>query len=112
MDDTGLCDDLPRMVQGAGLLGGAGYLVDEDGRDLYVGAPAGTQPFQPQIEFFHSSQGFGCSGAAGILRDLGRDDDTYREGPPDRTDGRSIAQPQTSCLPAAPGLSVFTDDGP
>jgi hypothetical protein len=110
IDDTGLCDNLPRMVQGSALLGGVGVLMDENGWDTYVGAPPGTQPFQPQVEFFHSSQGFGCSGGAGVLRDTGRDDDTYREGPY-RTDGMSITQVQTPCLPPAPGLSVFVDDG-
>jgi hypothetical protein len=109
IDDTGKCDNMPRMVQGSALLGGAGVLTDEDGRDTYVGAPPGTQPFAPQVEFFHSSQGFGCSGGAGVLRDTGRDYDTYREGPT-RTNGMSITQAQTPCKPPAPGLSVFVDD--
>lgn len=111
IDDTGHCDDMPRMVQGSALLGGLGFLTDEDGRDIYEGAPAGTQPFAPQVEFFHSSQGFGCSGGAGVLRDTGRDRDTYREGP-GRTDGMSVRQAQRPCKPSAPGLSVFLDDGP
>ncbi len=34
--DTGVCDDLPRMVQGAALLGGFGGLFDQDGADVYV----------------------------------------------------------------------------
>ena len=111
VDDTGLCDNLPRMVQGAALLGGVGHLLNEDGRDVYVGAPVGTQPFQPGILFFHSSQGFGCDGGVGILTDRGADDDTYREGPEGRTDGVSISEPETDCF-AAPGLSIFRDDGP
>ena len=110
IDDTGKCDNMPRMVQGSALLGGLGFLTDQDGRDLYEGAPAGTQPFADNVEFFHSSQGFGCSGGAGVLRDTGRDDDTYREGPP-RDDGMSVTQVQTPCKPPAPGLSVFSDDG-
>ncbi len=111
VDDTGLCDNLPRMVQGAALLGGVGHLLNQDGRDLYVGAPVGTQPFQPLIEFYHSSQGFGCDGGVGILDDRGADDDTYREGPRGRKDGVSISEPETDCF-AAPGLNVFRDDGP
>lgn len=111
VDDTGLCDDLPRMVQGAALLGGVGHLLNQDGRDLYVGAPVGTQPFQPGVLFFHSSQGFGCDGGVGILTDRGADDDTYREGPQGRTDGVSIEEAETECF-AAPGLNVFRDDGP
>jgi hypothetical protein len=62
IDDTGVCDNLPRM-EGAALLGGFGVLLDNDGNDLYIGAPADTQPFAPGILFFHSSQGFGCDGA-------------------------------------------------
>jgi hypothetical protein len=60
IDDTGVCDNLPRS---AALLGGFGVLLDNDGNDLYIGAPADTQPFAPGILFFHSSQGFGCDGA-------------------------------------------------
>jgi hypothetical protein len=111
VDDTGVCDNLPRMVQGAALLGGAGVLQDEDGRDVYVGAPDGTQPFMPGILFFHSSQGFGCDGGIGILVDTGADRDSYRESPETRKDGASISQPETNCF-AAPGLGVFRDDGP
>jgi len=110
VDDLGNCDDLPRMVQGTALLGGVGLHLDHDGRDVYVGAPLGTQQFNDQVEFFHSSQGFGCAGGIGFLRDTGRDDDTYREGPR-RTDGMSVQQVQTSCRPGAPGLSIFSDDG-
>jgi hypothetical protein len=111
VDDTGVCDNLPRMVQGAALLGGTGHLLDENGREVYVGAPEGTQPFQPGILFFHSSQGFGCDGGVGILTDRGADRDRYREGPEGRTDGASISEPETACF-AAPGLSIFQDDGP
>jgi hypothetical protein len=111
VDDTGLCDNLPRMVQGAALLGGTGYLLDEDGRDVYMGAPEGTQPFQPGILFFHSSQGFGCDGGVGILADRGADRDSYREGPEGREDGASISATETNCF-AAPGLGSFRDDGP
>jgi hypothetical protein len=110
VDDTGKCDNMPRMVQGTALLGGVGVLMDQDCRDTYLGAPPGTQPFTNQVEFFHSSQGFGCSGGTGVLRDTGHDRDAYREGPT-RTDGMSISQVQTPCKPDVPGLSVFSDDG-
>jgi hypothetical protein len=110
VDDTGVCDNLPRMVQGAALLGGLGHLRDDDGRDVYVGAPDATQPFAPGVLFAHSSQGFGCDGGTGNLLDRGRDDDTYRNGPPGRRDGAAITRAETACF-AAPGLSVFQDDG-
>ncbi|MBA2594841.1 MAG: hypothetical protein M3495_07585 [Pseudomonadota bacterium] len=110
VDDTGLCDDLPRMVQGAALLGGFGVLLDQDGQDLYVGAPVGTQPFMPGILFFHSSQGFGCDGGVGMLTDRGQDLDSYREGPAGRSNGVNLVEPQTACF-AAPGLGFFNDDG-
>jgi hypothetical protein len=110
VDDTGVCDNLPRMVQGAALLGGVGMLLDEGGRDTYIGTPPATQPFASGILFFHSSQGFGCDGGIGILIDRGRDHDLYLEGPPGRADGRSFTQPQTACF-AAPGIGIFQDDG-
>jgi hypothetical protein len=87
VDDTGLCDNLPRMVQGAALLGGVGHLLDEDGKDTYVGAPPGTQPFAPGVLFFHSSQGFGCDSGVGSLNDRGADRDRYLEGPAGRRRG-------------------------
>ncbi|TFV90554.1 hypothetical protein [Blastococcus sp. CT_GayMR16] len=111
IDDTGTCDNLPRMVQGSGLAGGYGLLTDQDGWDTYVGAPPATQPFAPPVQFLHSSQGFGCSGGTGELRDTGLDHDVYREGPT-RADGMSVTQVQTPCAPDAPGVSVFLDDGP
>ncbi len=111
IDDTGVCDNLPRMVQGAALLSGFGVLLDNAGRDLYIGAPADTQPFAPGILFFHSSQGFGCDGGVGSLVDRGSDRDRYREGPQGRINGATLVEPQTACF-AAPGLGTFADDGP
>jgi hypothetical protein len=111
VDDTGVCDNLPRMVQGAALLGGVGHLLDQDGQDTYVGAPPGTQPFAPGILFFHSSQGFGCDTGIGSLSDRGADRDRYLEGPAGRRDGASISETETDCF-AAPGGSIFQDDGP
>jgi hypothetical protein len=111
VDDTGLCDNLPRMMQGTALIGGAGVLMDQDGSDVYLGSPPATQPFNPQIQFFHSSQGFGCTAGLGMLRDTGRDRDGYAGGPANRRDGFATTQPETTCLPAVPGLGVFSDDG-
>jgi hypothetical protein len=112
VDDTGLCDNLSRMVQGTALAGGAGVLLEQGGADSYFGAPAATQPFNPQVQFFHSSQGFGCTGGVGILRDTARGLDTYRNGPANRANGFQTVQPETTCLPGVPGLGVFSDDGP
>jgi hypothetical protein len=112
VDDTGVCDNMPRMVQGTALAGGAGVLLDQGGSDVYQGAPPGTQQFNPQVQFFHSSQGFGCDGGIGVMRDSGRSRDTYREGPANRRDGFTTATPEVTCRPAAPGLGVFSDDGP
>ncbi len=97
------------MVQGTALVGGAEVLLDQDGADLYQGAPDGTQPFNPQVQFFHSSQGFGCDAGLGMLRDTGGDADTYREGPADRRNDFATVQPQTTCEPAVPGVGVFSD---
>jgi hypothetical protein len=65
----------------------------------------------PQIQFFHSSQGFGCDAGLGMLRDTGRDRDSYPGGPANRRDGLATTQPETTCLPAGRGLGVFSDDG-
>ena len=111
VDDTGVCDGMSRMVQGTALLGGAGSLLDEDGADRYAGAPDGVQDFARGVQFFHASQGFGCSGGYGSLRDEGGDHDVYRNGPEDRSDGRSTDEVQEGCRPAAPGASHFSDDG-
>lgn len=99
-----------RNSQGFALAGGLGLLMDQDGRDTDTGAPTSTQPFTEDVRFVHSSQGVGCSGGAGVPRDTGRDDDTYREGSR-RDDGMSDSRLQTQCEPGAPGLSVFSDDG-
>jgi hypothetical protein len=112
VDDTDHCDNLPRQVQGAALLGGAGRLLDEDGRDTYVGSPPNIQDFlPPAIQFRHSSQGFGCDGGIGTLEDKGADRDTYRGGPSNRKDGATISETRTDCF-AAPGQGIFRDDGP
>jgi hypothetical protein len=47
VDDNGLCDNLPRTMQRTALIGGAGVLMDQDGSDVYLGAPPATQPFKP-----------------------------------------------------------------
>jgi hypothetical protein len=112
IDDTGVCDNLPRMVQGAALAGGFGALLDDNGRDVYIGAPPSIQQFSPDVQFFHSSQGFGCDGGEGMLRDTGRGDDTYAEGPVGRANGVTLTEASTTCSPALPGVGIFSDDGP
>jgi hypothetical protein len=112
IDDTGRCDSLPRMVQGSALGGGSGYLLDESGRDVYVGAPPATQDFLPGLSLYHSSQGFGCTGGVGTLVDRGGDRDRYRHGPRGRKDGVSLTEPQTACAPEGLGVGEFSDDGP
>jgi len=81
------------------------------GRDRYEGAPAAQQQFNPGVQFFHSSQGFGCDGGVGVLRDTGNGRDTYLFGPAGGQNGASITQAETTCQPAAPGISSFSDDG-
>lgn len=120
VDDTDRCDNLPRMVQGAGL-GGFGFpgamgrLLDEDGQDVYKGEPPANQLFlEPGIVLTHSSQGFGCDGSVGILEDEGSDRDEYRRGPEGRKDGAQIFDPNIPCESTfpAPGVGIFEDDGP
>jgi hypothetical protein len=111
VDDTGVCDNLSRMVQGSALAGGDGILLDQGGRDRYEGAPESQQQFNPQVQFAHSSQGFGCDGGIGTLRDAGNGRDTYLFGPAGRKNGVSFTQAETTCQPAAPGISSFSDDG-
>jgi hypothetical protein len=112
IDDTGVCDNLPRMVQGAALAGGFGALLDDNGRDIYIGAPPSIQQFSPDVQFFHSSQGFGCDGGVGVLRDTGMGHDTYVESPGGRANGVTRIEPSTTCSPAVPGVGRFSDDGP
>jgi hypothetical protein len=107
IDDTGVCDNLPRMVQGAALLGGLASCST---------TMEATSTSVPRRILSHllrgsSSQGFGCDGGVGTLVDQGSDQDRYREGPRGRINGATLVEPQTACF-AAPGLGIFADDGP
>lgn len=102
LDDSGLCDRLPRMLQGtATTAGSVGVLVDAGGSDHYRGAPPSTQvlePIFPEAAFgvlHHSSQGFGGDKGAGYLLDEdgidtytgvpGHGDDTVVDPTPENT---------------------------
>lgn len=87
IDDTGACDDLPRMLQGTALLEGVGIFINWIGADDYRAAPPKVQNFASGIQFGHSSQGFGGFGGVGFFFDLsGEDTYSYEadasDGPP------------------------------
>jgi hypothetical protein len=72
VDDTGLCDNLPRQMQGtAETAGSYGMLEDRGGADRYRGAPLVKQPFFPPADTMHGSQGWGGIGGVGVLLDEG-----------------------------------------
>ncbi|MGH8991153.1 MAG: hypothetical protein ACRDZ7_06455, partial [Acidimicrobiia bacterium] len=86
VDDTGLCDNLPRQMQGtAETPGSYGILEDLGGADRYHGAPLVKQPFYP-IVTIHGSQGWGGTAGVGVLIDDGGKD-TYT-GVPGHEDDR------------------------
>lgn len=89
VSDTGQCDSVPRHMQGAGVLGGAGALISLLSSSDSYRSPA-------------TGQGFGTSGGAGIFVDwmhMG----TY-EGVPGRG-------PHTEVLPSASNTGYFSDMG-
>ncbi|MGH9036142.1 MAG: hypothetical protein ACRD0O_10285, partial [Acidimicrobiia bacterium] len=94
IDDTGVCDRLPRMMQGTANAGSLGVLLDVSGADRYRGAPPTTQLFDPSVPeaagglMHHGSQGFGGDLGAGYLLDEGGAD-TYA-GVPGRRDEVTI----------------------
>ena len=91
----GSCDGIARSVQGVGLLGGIGLLVDRSGDDSYRAAPRAEQEFVRPLDgpvavhFVHGSQGSGLfGGIGGLWDDAGSD--RYLEGhrpSPSRADG-------------------------
>lgn len=76
IDDTGLCDNLVRQLQGSAQLGGTGALVDGSGNDTYVAAEPALQDFHSRVVLAHGSQAFGSLGGYGILYD-GEGHDSY-----------------------------------
>ena len=91
----GTCDGIGRSVQGVGLLGGAGVLLDRSGDDRYRAPAADRQEFlrpldgPASVRFRHGSQGSGLFGGWGLLwDDGGRDRYRERSRPsPSRADG-------------------------
>lgn len=78
IDDTGVCDRMPRMMQGtANAPGSLGVLIDRAGADRYRGTPGATQLFDPGLPEpvrtqHHGSQGFGGDSATGYFHDSAR----------------------------------------
>jgi len=101
VDDTGLCDNLPRQMQGtAQTAGSVGILDDLQGADHYRGAPLVKQPFPP-LDSMHGSQGWGGGGGLGVLTDHGGQD-TYT-GVPGHADDRVVG-------PSADSSGYFDDE--
>lgn len=106
IDDTGVCDSLPRMMQGTATgPGSIGVLVDQAGSDRYRAPRPENQAFsrklpEPVKTLEHGSQGFGGDGGAGLFFDEAGED-TYR-GVPGRRDGATVE-------PAPDNLGRFTD---
>jgi plastocyanin len=92
VDDRGLCDRIPRQVQGTALLpGSVGVFLNLGGNDRYHGAPPATQDPGPPFSdtpLHHGSQGYGGAQALGLFLDKGGHD-TYT-GVPDRGDERTV----------------------
>lgn len=74
VDDRGLCDNIPRQVQGTGFLPGSiGIFENIGGSDSYRGAPPALQDPGPPFtdKLVHSSQGYGGNGGVGYFLDEG-----------------------------------------
>ncbi|MGR9107842.1 MAG: hypothetical protein ACU843_13010 [Gammaproteobacteria bacterium] len=102
IDDEGVCDNVPRFVQGGANLGGAGLLLDDGGDDRYRGAE-GVEFIAPfNASGVGGSQGFGLNGGFGALLDLAGDD--HYEGVSDRGNGIQV-------LPNSPSTNtgIFVD---
>jgi len=117
-EGEGLCDRIPRFVQGAAnvLPGSIGILVDDLGADTYHGAFAGDfiGPIQnPSTRA--GSLGFGNNQGLGVFLDRATTDDTYQAdnepavtGQPPRGDGVTIP-PGNDSTGAGFGAGVFID---
>ncbi|MGH2757102.1 MAG: hypothetical protein ACRDI3_04870 [Actinomycetota bacterium] len=115
IDDEGVCDVEPRFVQGAANVLGPtiGILIDNAGRDTYVGAHTVdfTAPADAATTGRGGSQGFGNNGAFGILFDAAGID-SYSiigdQGSPARGNGVIIG-PDPQCQNSACSGGVFID---
>jgi plastocyanin len=98
IDDRGLCDRLPRQVQGTAFLPGSlGVLLNLGGNDRYRGAPPATQDMGPPVSdapATHGSQGYGGGMAVGYFLDEGGYD-SYT-GMPGRSDDTMVEPSQDS----------------
>ena len=98
VDDRGLCDRIPRQVQGTALLpGSVGVLLNLGGNDRYRGAPLATQDPGPPFSdtpLQHGSQGFGGAQALGVFVDEGGHDGYT--GVPGRGDDTTVEPSQES----------------
>lgn len=110
IDDTGLCDNLVRQLQGTAQLAGTGTLIDRAGNDTYVAAEPALQDFHSGIVLAHGSQAFGSLGGYGILYDeSGRDAYLTDSGSamPQRGDG--ITQGPSISAGGAINAALFVD---
>jgi hypothetical protein len=117
-EGEGLCDRIPRFVQGAAnvLPGSIGILVDDQGADSYHGAFAGDFVGPIQIPSTRAgSLGFGNNQGVGVFLDRAATDDTYQAdneppvtGQPPRGDDVTIA-PGNDATGAGFGTGLFVD---
>jgi plastocyanin len=98
VDDRGLCDRIPRQVQGTALLpDSVGVFLNLGGNDRYRGAPPATQDPGPPFSdtpLQHGSQGYGGAKAFGLFIDEGGHD-SYT-GVPGRADDTTVEPSQDS----------------
>lgn len=90
IDDTNVCDNVLRLLQGAGNVGGIGILVDQAGVDTYHGACTTSFLAPGDIGSPVCSQGWGALGGLGVLVDGGGQADTYLGEVPDRANDKLI----------------------
>lgn len=114
-EGQGLCDRIPRFVQGAAQVGTPtlGVLVDENGSDTYHGVfvDSFTSPTTPVTSARAGSLGFGANLATGVFIDVGGDADTYivdNEPSPHRGNNTVLA-PGTDSTGTGGGQGFFTD---
>jgi hypothetical protein len=117
-EGEGLCDRIPRFVQGAAnvLPGTTGILIDDLGADTYRGAFAGDFIGPIQIPSTRAgSLGFGNNQAAGVFLDRATANDSYQAdnepavaGVPPRGNNVTIA-PGNDSTGAGFGAGLFLD---